>query len=53
MKVFLWKALAALSVYWGVNGLLSFIERKILSLKMFQQRFLNVASVEEMLKSLD
>lgn len=50
--VFLWKAPAALSVYWGINALLSFIERKILSLGRFKQRFLNVASAEEMLKSL-
>ena len=51
--IFLWKAPAALSVYRGINALLSFIERKILSLERFQQRFLNVVSAEEMLKSLD
>lgn len=50
--IFLWKAPAALSVYWGINALLSFIERKILSLGRFRQRFLNVVSAEEMLKSL-
>jgi len=50
--VFLWKAPAALSVYWGINALLGFIERKILSIGKFQQRFINVATAEEMLKSL-
>lgn len=51
--VFLWKAPAALSVYWGVSSLLSFIEKKVLSIKSIQQRFLNVVSVEEMIHSLD
>jgi YidC/Oxa1 family membrane protein insertase len=50
--VFLWKAPAALSVYWGINALLSFAERKIMSLERFQKRFLQVPSREEMLKSL-
>ncbi|KNZ68205.1 YidC/Oxa1 family membrane protein insertase [Thermincola ferriacetica] len=50
--VFLWKAPAALSVYWGVNSLISFVEKKIMSLKSIQRRFLKVISVEEMIKSL-
>ncbi|HWP96469.1 MAG TPA: membrane protein insertase YidC [Syntrophomonadaceae bacterium] len=50
--IFLWKAPAALSVYWGINALLSFIERKIIFFGRFQKRFLNVASTEEMLKSV-
>ncbi len=50
--VFLWKAPAALSVYWGVSSLLSFIERKVMSLKTFQQRFFKVVSVEEMMESV-
>ncbi|MDD3365543.1 MAG: membrane protein insertase YidC [Syntrophomonas sp.] len=50
--IFLWQAPAALSVYWGINALLSFIERKIISLGRFQKRYLNVASTEEMLESL-
>lgn len=49
---FLWKAPAALSVYWGISSLLSFIEKKIMSLKSFQQRYLTVASAEEMIKSI-
>jgi YidC/Oxa1 family membrane protein insertase len=49
--VFLWKAPAALSVYWGVTSLLTFVEKKIMSLKIIQKRFLNVVSVEEMIKS--
>lgn len=51
--VFLWKAPAALSVYWGINALLGFIEKKILSLKSIQQRFLSTVSVEEMISSID
>lgn len=50
--IFLWKAPAALSVYWGINALLSFAERKIISLEKFQRRFLQVPSSEEMLKNL-
>lgn len=50
--IFLWRAPAALSVYWGINALLSFIERKIIFSGRFQKRFLNVASPEEMLESL-
>lgn len=50
--MFLWKAPAALSVYWGINALLGFLERKILSLERFRKRFLNVTSAEEMLKFL-
>ncbi|MEN6390759.1 MAG: YidC/Oxa1 family membrane protein insertase [Syntrophomonas sp.] len=50
--VFLWKAPAALSVYWGINALLGFAERKIMSLERFRKRFLQVPSTEEMLESL-
>lgn len=50
--VFLWKAPAALSVYWGISSLLSFLEKKILSLKSIQQRLLNVVSAEEMIEGL-
>lgn len=50
--VFLWKAPVALSVYWGTNALLGFIERKILLMERFQRRFIKVVSAEEMLKSL-
>lgn len=50
--LFLWKAPAALSVYWGFNSLLGFVEKKVLSLKIIQQRFLNVVPVEDMIKMI-
>ncbi|MEN6347815.1 MAG: YidC/Oxa1 family membrane protein insertase [Syntrophomonas sp.] len=50
--IFLWQAPAALSVYWGINGLLSFVERKIILGERFQKRFLQVPSTEEMLNGL-
>ena len=50
--LFLWKAPAALSVYWGVNSLLGFAEKKVLSLRIIRQRFLNVVPVEEMIKMI-
>jgi len=37
--VFLWKAPVALSVYWGVNSLLGFAEKKILSMKVSRNDF--------------
>ena len=49
---FLWKAPAALSVYWGISSLLSLAEKKILAMEFFRTRFLKVAPPEEMLKSV-
>jgi len=50
--VFLWKAPAALSIYWAANAFLCLIEKKILTLKTVQQRFMKVVSAEEMIRSL-
>lgn len=50
--VFLWKAPAALSVYWVTNSLCGFFEKKILALKVVQRRLLKVVSVEEMISSI-
>jgi len=50
--LFLWKAPAALSVYWGISSMLSLAEKKILAMEFFRTRFLKVTPPEEMLKSV-
>lgn len=48
---FLWNAPVGLSVYWGFNALFGLLERKIFSLKAVRERYLNVPSADEMVKS--
>lgn len=49
---FLWHAPVGLSIYWGFNALFGLLERKLFSLKAIRERYLNVPTAEEMVKSV-
>jgi len=49
---FLWHAPVGLSVYWGINALFGVVEKMIFSLRYVRERYLNIPSAEEMVKSV-